>query len=937
MSSLRIPSGVAGREITAPRVERGQTGLTRNAMARLSLPAPAWSRVLVLFLALAFIKLVLLVGLRKHLHEIHWRIEGVPTTWANYAAFCGFVVLGVLSLATLAGYCRAVAVKAVRTANAVVLALGLLFIFLTFHSGDKNYLFIVMSGVLNWKDLGSYLSLDLFFQPPFLAAWLLGYALSYYALARAGRESLALYLTAAFAGLYALLCLRELGFYRNRLLVADCFGLVSLVMARRSARTLRLAWLWLPAAWTLFIWGLFRLETPDLRDLVPYFRMLLGVTLVLFAAATLLAKRQAFYQPWANLLLFYFAAFFLLTASNFPNALNYGRLLCLAIEFPRYLMGELLLVGVLSVLAALYCRLRPKAGFWWLDILNLSLIALALVDLRLSQIMDVRLGWDLISFANSARVMWRMAKPYLPGACSALVITGFLYVLALRGVQWWPRRRNLSSLPHAPNQGAWYVGLSAVLLGLLGLIAMKPDKAEGQAALRLVQTSPWWNQAIHRPLSRDQFLRSAKALGLRDFQAVPATDPLQPPRNLNVLLVFMESSYNQHLSLFGGAEQTQPLLSKYKERIEVFPNFFSNFAGSIFARFAAFTSLYPIRDFNAFTLNRVNVKSLFEVLHDAGYSCSLFYSSFLDYTGFRDFLSQREIDDLYDADTMPGRQSAARVAWGLREEATLGAIRDQIKQYAAGGQRFFLTYVPAAPHYPYDNIPEAFRKFNRRDIGDCTPFYLNELLYMDWVIAAIVDQLGQSGLLDQTLVIITNDHGEMLGANGGPIGHGWAITPELANTPLIIMDPQNPGYHLNYTIGSQVDLLPTVLDRLRIPIPAGQLYEGRSLDAPQPGNPPWIYLNSYRQYGVIVDHHIVVGDREADEERSADSKRGVFAISNLGSKTSFSEDRAAQPPAVSIQRFDHFQENLLRNYSLYCRSVHPLSHPMGEGRGEGRN
>jgi len=365
-------------------------------------------------------------------------------------------------------------------------------------------------------------------------------------------------------------------------------------------------------------------------------------------------------------------------------------------------------------------------------------------------------------------------------------------------------------------------------------------------------------------------------------------------------------------------------LSKYKERIEVFPNFFSNFAGSIFARFAAFTSLYPTRDFNAFTLNRVSVKSLFEVLHDTGYSCSLFYSSFLDYTGFRDFLSQREIDDLYDADTMPGRQSATRVAWGLREETTLGAIRDQIKQYAAGGQRFFLTYVPAAPHYPYDNIPDAFRKFNQHEFGDYTPFYLNELLYMDWVIASIVDQLDQSGLLDKTLVIITNDHGEMLGANGGPIGHGWAITPELANTPLIIMDPQNSGYHLNYTIGSQIDLLPTVLDRLRIPIPAGQLYEGRSLDAPPEGNPPWIYLNTYRQYGVIVDHHIFVGDRESDEEPSADSKRGVFAISNLGSKTSFKEDQAAQPPAVSIQRFDRFQENLLRNYSLYCRSIHPL-------------
>ena len=136
---------------------------------------------------------------------------------------------------------------------------------------------------------------------------------------------------------------------------------------------------------------------------------------------------------------------------------------------------------------------------------------------------------------------------------------------------------------------------------------------------------------------------------------------------------------------------------------------------------------------------------------------------------------------------------------------------------------------------------------------------------MDWVMASIVDQLKESGLLDKTLVVITNDHGEMLGANGGSIGHGWAITPELANTPLIIMDPQNPGCHLNYTLGSQIDVLPTLLDLLKISFLPGQLYEGRSLYAPPAGDDRLVYLNSYEQYGVIAGNHFVSGDRKADE------------------------------------------------------------------------
>src|SRR4029079_16390584 len=169
---------------------------------------------------------------------------------------------------------------------------------------------------------------------------------------------------------------------------------------------------------------------------------------------------------------------------------------------------------------------------------------------------------------------------------------------------------------------------------------------------------------------------------------------------------------------------------------------------------------------------------------------SMFYSSYFDYTGFGDFLKNRGMDEMYDADTMPGDHTGKQVEWGLLEEETLGAIRAQLKSYALTHRRFCLTYVPAAPHNPYDKIPKPFRKYKVKEVGDFTPVYLNESLYMDWVIASIIDELKQSGLLDKTLVVITNDHGEMLGGKeDGNIGHGWKITPQLANTPLIIMDP----------------------------------------------------------------------------------------------------------------------------------------------------
>jgi hypothetical protein len=108
---------------------------------------------------------------------------------------------------------------------------------------------------------------------------------------------------------------------------------------------------------------------------------------------------------------------------------------------------------------------------------------------------------------------------------------------------------------------------------------------------------------------------------------------------------------------------------------------------------------------------------------------------------------------------------------------------------------------------------------------------------------------------------------------------------------------------------------------LKIPVPAEQLYEGRSLYAPEAGDQRLIYLNSYAQYAVIARDHFVSGDRKADEGGASSAPRSVFAISNEGSKTIFTEDHTTRERAVLIRPFDDFQENLLRNYSFYCQAV----------------
>uniref|UniRef100_UPI0030D7660A sulfatase-like hydrolase/transferase n=1 Tax=uncultured Sunxiuqinia sp. TaxID=1573825 RepID=UPI0030D7660A len=84
----------------------------------------------------------------------------------------------------------------------------------------------------------------------------------------------------------------------------------------------------------------------------------------------------------------------------------------------------------------------------------------------------------------------------------------------------------------------------------------------------------------------------------------------------------------------------------------------------------------------------------------------------------------------------------------------------------------------------------------------------------DWV-GRILEALDQNGLTDNTLVIFTSDHGEMLGAHG--LREKNVFYEESAHVPLIIRFPgeiqsnrQVDGYVSN------IDLFPTILDYLEV-------------------------------------------------------------------------------------------------------------------------
>jgi arylsulfatase A-like enzyme len=69
--------------------------------------------------------------------------------------------------------------------------------------------------------------------------------------------------------------------------------------------------------------------------------------------------------------------------------------------------------------------------------------------------------------------------------------------------------------------------------------------------------------------------------------------------------------------------------------------------------------------------------------------------------------------------------------------------------------------------------------------------YRRAISYMDDWLAGVLEALDQRGILDDTLVIVTSDHGENFGEDG-LIAHGFSLDQRLIHVPLVMAGPGTP-------------------------------------------------------------------------------------------------------------------------------------------------
>jgi arylsulfatase A-like enzyme/predicted Zn-dependent protease len=238
------------------------------------------------------------------------------------------------------------------------------------------------------------------------------------------------------------------------------------------------------------------------------------------------------------------------------------------------------------------------------------------------------------------------------------------------------------------------------------------------------------------------------------------------------------------------------------------------------AHSSLFTGTFParhgVRDNGGYYLGDEHT-TLAEVLGGQGFRTGGFVSAFvLDsrwgiHQGFERYFDDFDLSRFdkahgMDAIQRPGHETVdAAVRW-LEEDRR---------------RPFFLWVHLYDPHTPYAAPPEWAQRFPRTASGA----YDAEIAFADAQLGRLLDVLESDGRLARTVVAVLGDHGEMLGEHGEAT-HGFFVYDAAVRIPLVVAGPGVAARVIEDQVRI-VDVMPTVLELLRVPAPPG--VQGTSL------------------------------------------------------------------------------------------------------------
>ncbi len=354
----------------------------------------------------------------------------------------------------------------------------------------------------------------------------------------------------------------------------------------------------------------------------------------------------------------------------------------------------------------------------------------------------------------------------------------------------------------------------------------------------------------------------------------------EPERRPNVVIITVDTLRADALGVYGNPGGHSPHIDAFAADAIVFENAVTAIGTTFPSHATMFTGLYPkhhgVRE-NADALDE-SFTTLAEVLSAEGYETAAFVS-------WRSMLSRGGLHQGIATSDLEGSRPSYRPRRG--EEVNEAAI-PWLESREDGPFFVWLHYFET--HSPYRLTPFAREQLAGYrgslaegvttqmlySLGREVPWtpeearalrilYDGEVREADRLVGEVLDALQRRGLISETLVVITSDHGQALGENG-QVGHGFLLLQPVLQVPLVALIPDLAPRRISTRV-SLTDLTPFVLDQLELSVPPG--LDGRSLPLSGDSLPSRVCFAESRG----------IKDRGKNRKASADPKRRALRLS----------------------------------------------------------
>ncbi len=288
-------------------------------------------------------------------------------------------------------------------------------------------------------------------------------------------------------------------------------------------------------------------------------------------------------------------------------------------------------------------------------------------------------------------------------------------------------------------------------------------------------------------------------------------------RDLNVILITLDTLRADHLSCYDPDKVATPHLDRLAAEGVLFERCIAQTPLTLPSHTTILSGTYPlhhqVRDNGGFIVP-AELELLSEILQRQGFATSAFIAAYVLHSKWG---LARGFDHYSDTFDLSKHKAISLGDVQKRADQVLAEARDWLR--ANRERRFFSWIHLFDPHTPYEPPSPFLERYPGQP-------YRGEVAYLDDELGKFLVFLEEQGLLDNSLVIVTGDHGESLGQHQ-EMTHGFFIYEASQWVPLIVRAPFPFPVKKVPALVQHVDLAPTVLEALALPVPPAM--QGRSL------------------------------------------------------------------------------------------------------------